>query len=256
MTQEKVCFVIAPIGNEGTETRKRSDQVLKHIIKPAALECGYKAIRADEISEPGLITSQAIQHIVNAPLVIADLTERNPNVFYELAVRHATRKPLVQLIKKDEQVPFDVAGMRTISIDHHDLDRVEEAKIEIITQIRSIEKKKSDDMETPISASLEIQILKQSKNPEQRSLAELISSVSDIHKTLNLLAQKIANMEAQSVVYYDYPAEITGTSKLLSYQHNQSAAKRKLLEKFDNIKMQRKSHTASASKVEVVDDDM
>src|SRR4051794_37691252 len=118
---EKLCFVIAPIGEADSETRKRSDQVLKHIIRPAVKARGYEAIRADEIAEPGMITSQVIQHIVDDPLVVADLTERNPNVYYELALRHALRKPLVQIIRKGDVLPFDVASMRTIPIDHHDL---------------------------------------------------------------------------------------------------------------------------------------
>jgi len=57
---EKSCFVIAPIGGEESETRKRSDLVLECIIKPAAEKCGYKAVRADEISESGIITTQII----------------------------------------------------------------------------------------------------------------------------------------------------------------------------------------------------
>ena len=87
----KICFVIAPIGEPESDTRRRSDQILRHVIRPAVKSKGYTAIRADEISEPGIITSQVIQHIVEDPLVVADLTERNPNVFYELAVRHAIR---------------------------------------------------------------------------------------------------------------------------------------------------------------------
>jgi hypothetical protein len=129
---ERICFVIAPIGEPDSETRKRSDQVLKHVISPAAAECGYKALRADQISEPGMITSQVIQHVVEDPLVIADLTDRNPDVFYELAIRHAIRKPLVQMIKKGEQIPFDVAGTRTIPLDHKDLASVDDAKREVI----------------------------------------------------------------------------------------------------------------------------
>jgi hypothetical protein len=97
-------------------------------------------VRADEIDKPGIITSQVIQHVVNDALVIADLTERNPNVFYELAIRHALRKPLVQLIKKGEAIPFDVAGTRTIYVDHRDLDSVETARNEIIEQIKTLEK--------------------------------------------------------------------------------------------------------------------
>ena len=61
----KTCFVIAPIGEPESDTRKRSDQILRHIIRPAVEAKGYTAIRADEISEPGIITSQVIQHVVD-----------------------------------------------------------------------------------------------------------------------------------------------------------------------------------------------
>lgn len=74
---EKLCFVISPIGEPDYETRKRSDQVLKHVVRPAATSCGYKAVPADEIDKPGMITSQVIQHVVNDALVVAALTERN-----------------------------------------------------------------------------------------------------------------------------------------------------------------------------------
>ena len=104
-TNEKICFVIAPIGEPGSEIRKRSDQILEHIIRPTVESCGYKAVRADEIAEPGLITNQIIRHVVNDPLVIADLTGQNPNVFYELAIRHYIGKPLIQIINKVEDIP-------------------------------------------------------------------------------------------------------------------------------------------------------
>ncbi len=79
---EKICFVIAPIGEPRSDIRKRSDQVLEHIIRPVVESCGYKAVRADDIPQPGMITNQIIQHVVDAPLVIADLTGQNANIFY------------------------------------------------------------------------------------------------------------------------------------------------------------------------------
>ena len=187
---QKSCFVIAPIGEPESETRKRSDQILKHVISPAAVECGYSTTRSDQISEPGMITSQVIQRIVDDLLVIADLTERNPNVFYELAIRHAIRKPLVQLIKKGEQIPFDVAGTRTVHVDHRDLDSVEEAKTEIIAQIKSLETD-SSTLETPISVSLDLQVLRQSDNPEQRSLADVLSVISELRTALGGLEKRL-----------------------------------------------------------------
>ena len=190
--ETKRCFVISPIGEDASETRKRADLVLKHIIKPAALDAGYLAERADEIDKPGLITSQVIQRVVSDPLVIADLTEMNPNVFYELALRHAFRKPLVQIIQKGERIPFDVAGTRTIHVDHRDLDSVASAKDEIIKQIKSLEKD-PEDIESPISVSLDLQHLRQSDNPEDRSLAEILSELSEMRLALSKISETSSN---------------------------------------------------------------
>lgn len=191
---QKICFVIAPIGDAGTETRNRSDKILKHVITPAVSECGYEALRADNISEPGIITSQVIQHIVDDPLVIADLTDRNPNVFYELAVRHAIRKPLIQLIQKGESIPFDVAGTRTIFVDHKDLDSAEEAKAEIGRQIKALEIN-PQNIETPISVSIDLQALRKSENPEQRSVADILSAMTELRHSVMVLEKRFSSPE-------------------------------------------------------------
>lgn len=201
-TQERICFVIAPIGEAGSETRKRSDQILKHVVEPAALECGYKALRADRISEPGLITSQVIQHIVDDPLVLADLTDRNPNVFYELAIRHAIRKPLVQIVRKGDELPFDVAGTRTIQLDHHDLDSAEEAKREIAAQIRALEEDPSK-LQTPISMTINLQALRQSDKPEQRSLGEVLSALNDLRANMMALGQRVEYLASTTIKQSD-----------------------------------------------------
>ena len=210
---KKACFVIAPIGEAESETRKRSDQILKHVISPAAEVCGYKATRADQISEPGMITSQVIQKIVDDPLVIADLTERNPNVFYELAIRHVIKKPLVQIIKKGEQIPFDVAGTRTIHVDHHDLDSVEEAKEEIVAQIQSLEAD-SSTQETPISVSLDLQLLRQSDNPEQRSLADVLSVITELRSSVLGMEKRLHDPE--TLIPRDYFQHIMRKSSMRS----------------------------------------
>lgn len=186
--KEKICFVIAPIGEEGSEARRRSDQILKHIMIPAAKECGYETVRADTISEPGMITSQVIQHLVEDALVIADLTGRNPNVFYELAVRHAIKKPCVQVIQIGEPIPFDVAQSRTIQVDHHDLDSVARCISELVKQIHSVEKNPSD-VDTPISVAIDLQSLRQSENPLEKSSAEIISMLQDLRSMVGELSE-------------------------------------------------------------------
>ncbi|MBR8243894.1 hypothetical protein [Burkholderia multivorans] len=192
MTDKQPCFVISPIGADGSDVRRRADQIFRHVITPAVEAHGFEAIRADKISEPGLITTQIIQHIVEDPLVIADLTGSNPNVFYELAIRHAIRKPLVQIIQKDEKIPFDVAGMRTIPVDHHDLDSVQEAKSEIEKQVKAVLGKQPDEIESPISVSLELQALRRSENPEDRTLAEIVSAIADLRTDISSIEKKIS----------------------------------------------------------------
>lgn len=194
------CFVISPIGELESETRRRSDQVLRHIITPAVKECGYEPIRADQISEPGLITRQVIQHIIDSPLVIADLTERNPNVFYELAVRHAIRKPLVQIIQKGEQIPFDVAGTRTIQVDYRDLDSVEKTRSDIVNQIHAIEKDPLS-VDSPISMSLDLQFLKRSDDPGERSLVDLVDMVTEIHSTVKRIDGRLGPKDLKMTLF-------------------------------------------------------
>ncbi len=186
----KECFVISPIGESESPTRKRADQVFTHIIKPSVEKFGYIPTRADHISEPGMITSQIIQRIVDDPLVVADLTERNPNVFYELAIRHANRKPLIQLIEKDEIIPFDVAGSRIIQLDYRNLDSVAEAKSSIEAQIEILENNPRD-LETPISVSLDLQTLRESDNPAQRSLADILAEMAEIRSNVSNIERKI-----------------------------------------------------------------
>lgn len=193
--EERICFVIAPIGKPDSDIRRRSDQVFKHIVSATVESLGYKPIRADHISEPGIITTQVIQYVVDSPLVIADLTGHNPNVFYELAVRHAIKRPLVQIIREGEQIPFDVAGTRTIYVNTNDLDSVEKAKGELLKQVESFEKGKTE-IDTPISVALDLNILKESGKPEERSLAEVIGAISELRSGFLALEKRIADPES------------------------------------------------------------
>ena len=113
----KSLFIISPIGQPSSETEIYFDKVRRHIIDPVASDKNYHTIRADEISRPGRITSQIIEHLREDDLVIADLTKRNPNVFYELAVRHAVGKPVILLGEFGDDIPFDVAAQRVIFYD-------------------------------------------------------------------------------------------------------------------------------------------
>jgi len=137
---ESTCFYIAPIGDEGSEPRKHSDLFLGSIVEPALETFGLQVIRADSIDKQGIITRQIIDYIMRSRLVIADLSFHNPNVFYELALRHAIKLPIVQLIRSTDKLPFDVNQMRTISIDTTDIyslvPRIDSYRAEVANQVR------------------------------------------------------------------------------------------------------------------------
>jgi CheY-like chemotaxis protein len=135
----KKCFFIAPIGPENSEIRKRSDQIFSYIIKPVVEQFGYEAIRGDHISQPGMINSQVFEHLMEDELTIADLTGKNPNVYYELAVRHGNGKPVINIKEESESLAFDVVGMRTIDVDFRYIVSMDRCKEEIIKQIQAIE---------------------------------------------------------------------------------------------------------------------
>lgn len=112
--EKKKCFVITPIGEENSSIRRHIDGIINAAIKPA-LECKYDVSAAHEHTKTGSINNQVITSIYTADLVVANLTTLNPNVMYELAIRHALRKPVIMIMEKgDLRLPFDVINERTI----------------------------------------------------------------------------------------------------------------------------------------------
>ena len=85
----KLCFVVGPIGADGSPERIHADWLLDGIIQPVMAEYReFKIERADQMTQPGMIDAQVINALLNADLVIADLSTLNPNAFYEIGIRH------------------------------------------------------------------------------------------------------------------------------------------------------------------------
>jgi len=208
----KTCFVISPIGGDESQTRKWADQTIKHLIGPAAEKHGFVVMRADQEDRAGIITTHIIQRLVGSELVIADLTGRNPNVFYELAVRHVTRKPLVQIIRAEEDIPFDVQGMRTVKFELNDPDILEQARDALERQVAAV--LEEGEMETPISQAVGQQLALESGDPRQVELAELSKSVQA------LTAEVRASSASRSQTVYERVPLTTGAlqSKFVNWR--------------------------------------
>ncbi|MCY4028764.1 MAG: tetratricopeptide repeat protein [Acidobacteria bacterium] len=114
MEAERTCFVIAPIGELDSDTRQAADDFFDLIVQPAVEKYGFSVVRADKIAGTGSITEDVLRLVQESDLCIVDLTGQNPNVFYECGRRHEAGRPCIQLIEGTEQIPFNLAGIRTI----------------------------------------------------------------------------------------------------------------------------------------------
>ncbi|MDY4011866.1 MAG: hypothetical protein SOY60_09370 [Fusobacterium gastrosuis] len=123
--EKKTCFIVCPISEEGSDTRTRSDKLMKYLIEPICKELNFTPIRIDKVSHNNSITEKIFKYLNEAELVISDITEHNPNCFYESGYRAALGKPLIFIKNKDVKIPFDIANTR---IYDYDLD-VEAADI-------------------------------------------------------------------------------------------------------------------------------
>ncbi len=189
-SENKICFVIAPIGGENTEIRGRSDDILHYLIEPVVKEFGYEAVRADKISRPGLITTQILELVIKAPLVIADLTGQNPNVLYELAYRHAFHGHSILLLEEGESLPFDVKDLRTIWIKHGNWGNVEVAKKTLANHVQAIEDNPTE-VHTPVSTVAMLSELKSGTDPSRKILGSLMEEIQAVQFELRELNTKL-----------------------------------------------------------------
>ena len=174
----KSCFFISRIGDAGSPERECSDKLLRYIVEPVLEKCGYeKPIRADHITQPGVITTQVFTHLWDDDLVIADLTGGNPNVFYELAVRHVRRMPFVHLILAGEKIPFDIAPNRTIQFDF-DIEKAEKAKIALEAMVKSSEGTLA--VQTPLSLAVDFSTAGNGSDPVQAGISQLLSMMQEV----------------------------------------------------------------------------
>lgn len=111
--KKKKCFIITPIGSESDSIRRHIEGIINAAIYPA-LEDKYEIVVPHKIPEPGSITKQIISEIYHDELVIANLTNKNPNVMYELAFRHSLGTPVIMIAEKGTTLPSDIMTERTI----------------------------------------------------------------------------------------------------------------------------------------------
>lgn len=138
----KKVFVISPIGSPGTDKHRKATLALDYIIRKALPGNIWEVTRGDGSLSPDSIGHDIIKRISAADLIVADLTDHNANVFYELAIAHGWSKPVIHMIEQGQSIPFDIADLRVISYELSDPASVD-ATIKIIAGM-SVEIMKPD----------------------------------------------------------------------------------------------------------------
>ncbi len=111
------CFYASPMDEPGTETRKKTEEIINKVIRPA-LEDEYELIFPTETHKSGVITQEIFDHMNTDELVIFNLTGSNPNVYFEFGLRIQTGLPYLLIAEEGQKIPFDVAPQRKTPYEH------------------------------------------------------------------------------------------------------------------------------------------
>lgn len=185
----KKCFVIMPIADMHGYESNHFTRVYKHLLKPALNSIGFHVERADDTQESDYIVIGIVQKIIDADLVLCDLSGRNPNVMYELGIRHAFDKPVVLIKDKVTEKVFDIQGLRYCEYDSNlRIDSVEHDIVKIASAI--------DETFTASGNSINsIVTLARVQAPSLPAKTEVSTETQVIINAVNALSKKIESIE-------------------------------------------------------------
>ena len=121
----------------------------------------------------------------NCALVIADLSEHNPNAFFEIGYRFALKKPIIHIKSKEYKIPFDIASIRTLDYDITDLDSVAEIKARLINTIQNL--------------SLNDENTSTQKNPSENFSIQILNELYKIQDGIKNIESKLQHTDNSAV---------------------------------------------------------
>jgi len=195
--RSKICFVIMGFGRKSDPESKMTfdlDKTYKNIIRPAVIEAGYECVRADEILDSGLIDRSMYALLMQADLVIADITTYNPNAIYELGIRHGVRPQSTIILKEENgKIPFDLDHNRMCMYTHMGEDigfeEVVRCKKHLIDLIENVTKQQ--EVDSPLYQFIN------NVNPPILPEEEYISLIDDLAEKENLIFAVVEKAKAK-----------------------------------------------------------
>lgn len=195
-TGRRTAFVISPIGAAGSDDYTRFLLSLDYIVKKALPEDAWYVIRADFESSPDSITSKVVSRIIESELIVADLSDHNPNVFYELAVAHGYKRPVVHIMADGQRPPFDVVDQRVIFYDLTNPASVDKA-VESLRDAALHAISDEYSAKTPLTEFRQYDEIRSGKTSEDTGPA-VATALAELSHQVRVLSQRITVQESQS----------------------------------------------------------
>lgn len=225
--KKELCFVIMPISDQGDYPKGHFAKVYEQIFQPAIEAAGYEPYRVDDNKMCDSIMKKIFDAVYTCPMALCDLSNRNPNVLYELGLRQAYDKPVVLVQDDKTERIFDVSGINTVSYKSNRLyENILEAREKITEAIISTKEgretsivkmwqavaadvshdsmSKEDKLEIMIRSIMsDIQDLKEEKTSEENTQSDYFINERHIiaNGTISVtLKWGVTNKEIRSVV--------------------------------------------------------
>ncbi len=207
------CFIIMPFG--GWFNRYH-----KEIYIEAIENAGFVAKRADDLYRPGNIVNDIWKYTKDADIILADLTNKNPNVFYELGLAHAITKPAVLITASMDDVPFDLRSLRVLVYDKNARNWGEQLKVSITKALTETLKNPEDALpstflETEKPERLEV-------TPQEKDILELKQELDSLKREIRLNRK---SLDIEYVLTDDTVRELIKKSFLEDRNENEIANK-------------------------------
>jgi hypothetical protein len=160
------------------------DDYYDSIYIPAIEACGLQAHRADDLFRPSTIVNDIWAYTKRAKILLADLTGKNPNVFYELGLAHALAKPAIIVAESMEEIPFDLRALRIITYDKNDPEWGKILKEKLESSIKEVLK---SPIEAVLPAFLEVK-------DEKPKISSHEKEILEIKQELDLLKRSVRSV--------------------------------------------------------------
>lgn len=179
------CFVMMPISDQGDYPEGHFQKVYEQIFRPAIESAGYQPYRVDENAISDQIIDKIFCAIQECPMALCDLSNRNPNVLYELGLRQAYDKPVVLVQDEKTDKIFDVSGISTV---FYKSDRIFEHVIEARERITKAIKETRDGTRKSIVKIIKAQTAKISTEDitKEDKIEIMLAGIIEDLKTIKL----------------------------------------------------------------------